>query len=152
MENNQRALNYLGLARRGDNLVYGEETVGGVCRAGHARLLIVARDAGDHTYRRAKSYVNGKKIPLRPVSYTKEELGAALGCGVCAIAALTDVALARAFVQALGEPEKDDELLQELDRRVQRVVKRRQEEKAHEKNIRRGVRKRRTNKEKESAE
>ena len=152
MENNQRALNYLGLARRGSNLVYGEETVGGVCRAGHARLVIVAKDAGEHTYRRARSYVNGKKIPLRPVFFTKEELGTALGCGVCAIAALTDVALAQAFVRALNEPEKDAELLQELDRRVQRVVKRRQEEKAHEKNVRRGVRKRQAKKEKESAE
>lgn len=152
MENKQRALNYLGLARRGSNLVYGEETVGGVCRAGHARLLIVARDASDHTVRRAKSYINGRKIPLRPVPFTKEELGGALGCGVCAIAALTDVALARAFVQALGEPERDAALLEELDRRVQRVVKRRQEEKAHEKNIRRGIKKRRTGQAKESAE
>ena len=152
MENKQRALNYLGLARRGSNLVYGEETVGGVCRAGHARLIIVAKDAGDHTYRRAKSYVNGKKIPLRCVSFTKGELGAALGCGVCAIAAVTDVALARAFVQALGEPEKDAELLQDLDRRVQRVVKRRQEEKAHEKSIRTGRKKTRSTKKHESAE
>lgn len=152
MENNQRALNYLGLARRGSNLVYGEETVGAACRAGHVRLLIVAKDAGEHTYRRAKSYVNGKKIPLRPVRFTKEELGAALGIGVCAIAAVTDVALARAFIQALGETEKDAELLQELDRRVQRVVKRRQEEKAHEKNVRRGGKKRPVHKEKESAE
>ena len=153
MENKQKALNYLGLARRGSNLVYGEETVGGVCRAGHARLVIVAKDAGDHTYRRARSYVNGKKIPLRSVSFTKEELGGALGCGVCAIAALTDVALARVFVQALGEPEKDAELMQDLDRRVQRVVKRRQEEKAHERNIRRGGKKRQTTKkETESAE
>lgn len=152
MENKQRALNYLGLARRGSNLVYGEETVGAACRAGHARLLIVAKDAGEHTYRRAKSYVNGKKIPLRPVGFTKEELGGALGLGACAIAAVTDVALARAFVLALGEPEKDAELLQELDRRVQRVVKRRQEEKAHEKNIRRGGKKRPAKQEKESAE
>ena len=138
MENNQRALNYLGLARRGSNLVYGEETVGAACRAGHARLLIVAKDAGEHTWRRAKSYVSGKKLPLRPVSFTKEELGSALGLSACAIAAVTDVALARAFVLALNEPEKDAELLAELDRRVQRVVKRRQEEKAHEKNIRTG--------------
>lgn len=141
MDNKQRACNYLGLARRGGNLVYGEETVSSTCRAGHARLILLAADAGEHTVRRARSMVQGKHIPLRPLSFTKEELGGALGLGSCAIAALTDVALAQAFVQALGEPERDEALLAELDRRVQRVKKRRQEEKAHERNVRQGRKK-----------
>ena len=55
MDNRQRALNYLGLARRGGNIVYGEETVGAACRASHARLLVLAQDAADNTFRRARS-------------------------------------------------------------------------------------------------
>ncbi len=141
MDNKQRACNYLGLARRGGNLVYGEETVSSTCRAGHARLILLACDAGEHTVRRAKSMVAGKNVPLRPLPFTKVELGSAIGLASCAIAALTDVALAQAFVQALGEPERDQALLEDLDRRVQRVKKRRQEEKAHERNVRLGRKK-----------
>lgn len=142
MENKQRALNYLGLARRGSNLVYGEETVGAACRAGHVRLLLLASDTAPGTFRRANSYMQGRNIPLRLLPFTKDELGAAIGCSSCAIAALTDVALALAFVQALGEPERDEALLAELTRRVERVQKRRQEEKAHQRNLRKGGKKR----------
>ena len=75
-------------------------------------------------------------IPGLP--YTKEELGHACGRAVCAMAAITDVALARAFVNALGQPEKYAELLADLDRRVERVQQRRREEKAHRNNIKHG--------------
>ena len=81
-------------------------------------------------------------IPMRLLPFTKDELGGAIGCSSCAIAALTDVALAQAFVQALGEPERDEALLAELTRRVERVQKRRQEEKAHQRNLRKGGKKR----------
>ena len=54
------------------------------------------------------------------------------------MAAITDVALARAFVNALGQPEKYAELLADLDRRVERVQQRRREEKAHRNNIKHG--------------
>ena len=66
------------------------------------------------------------------------ELGEALGVSSCAIAAIVDVRLAQAFVKTLGEPEKYASLLQELDVRVQRVEKRRAEEKAHRNNVRHG--------------
>ena len=70
--------------------------------------------------------------------YTRDELGDALGTTSCAIAAITDVQLALAFVKTLGEPEKYADLLQELDERVKRVEKRRAEEKAHRRNVRHG--------------
>lgn len=138
MNNKQRALNYLGLARRGNRIAIGEEPVGAACRAGHARLLLLAQDAADHTFRRARSFTQSGKPPLIRVPFTKDELGAALGCNACAMAALTDVAMAEAFVQALNEPEHYAQLLQDLNARVQRVRKRQQEEKAHQNNLRRG--------------
>lgn len=138
MEHKQRALNYLGLARKGGRIAVGEEPVGAACRAGHARLLLLARDAADHTFRRARAFTQSGKPPLIRVPFTKEELGAALGCRVCAMAAFTDVAMAQAFVQALEEPEHYAQLLQDLAARVERVRKRQQEEKAHQRNIRRG--------------
>ena len=122
----ERALGYLGLARRGNNIVIGEEPVGAACRASHARLLILASDAADHTCRRAKSFAAGGK----------DELGDALGCNACAMTAFLDAALALAFVKSLeGEY---TELIETLQRQVDRIVKRRKEEKAHQKNIRQG--------------
>ena len=49
----QKALRLLGLARRARLLQIGEEPVGIACRSGKAKLLLVAKDAGDHTFRRA---------------------------------------------------------------------------------------------------
>ena len=139
MENN-RALGYLGLARRGNNIVIGEEPVGAACRASHARLMILASDAADHTCRRARSFASSGKPPVLKVPFTKDELGNALGCNACAMAAFMDVALALAFVQALDEPRHAD-LIQTLQTQVERVKKRRAEEKAHRKNIRQGGKK-----------
>ena len=141
MDNRQRALNYLGLARRGGNIAIGEEPVGIACRGSHARLLILAQDAADNTFRRARSFAAGGKPPIIRVPYTKVELGDALGVNACAILALTDVQLALAFVKALDEPEHYAQLLETLQTQADRVVKRRKEEKAHQKNIRQGKKK-----------
>ena len=137
MEQN-KSLGLLSISRKGGNIVYGEEQVGAVTRSGRGRLVIVAKDAGGHTLRRGKSFVAGTAQPLLVVEFTKDELGTALGTTSCAIAAITDVRLAQAFVKTLGEPEKHGQLLQDLDVRVQRVEKRRTEEKAHRYNVRHG--------------
>lgn len=135
---NPRALNLLSLARKGGNISLGEENVGSMCRSGHARLILVASDASENAFHRAKSFTSSKKMAFIRVPYTKDELGAAMGRGVCAMAAITDVSLALAFVKALEQPEKYDSLLLDLDKRVVRVKQRRQEEKAHQKNVKNG--------------
>ena len=137
MEQN-RSLGLLSISRKGGNIVLGEEQVGAQARAGRARLVILASDAGGHTVRRAKSFVAGTAQPLLTVSFTRDELGDALGPTSCAIAAITDVRLAQAFVKTLGEPEKYAQLLSDLDVRVKRVEQRRAEEKAHRRNTRFG--------------
>lgn len=133
-----KALGLLGIARRGRIAQVGEEPVGIACRSGHARLLLIAKDAGDHTFRRARSFCRTGKPPYICAPYTKDELGTALGCNACALCALTDAPMALAFLQALGEPEKYKEILAELERQTERVKKRRQEEKAHRNNVKHG--------------
>ena len=54
-----RALNYMALARKAGRIELGEEPVGAAARAVKACLVMVASDAGDHTWRRAKSFVAG---------------------------------------------------------------------------------------------
>lgn len=136
-----KALNLLSLARKGGRIQLGEEAVGAACRAGHARLVILASDAGGNVTRRANSFVHNSPAPLLCLSFTRDEIGSAVGRSSCAIGAITDVALALAFVEALDQPEQNSQLLQELQARVQRVQQRKQEEKAHQKNKRYGKKK-----------
>lgn len=129
-----KALNYMALARKAGRIELGEEPVGAAARAQHARLVVVASDASDHTWRRALSFVAGTQQQCIRVSYTKDELGQAIGRSSLAIAAFTDAALALAFVKALEQAEKYQPVLDSLQKRTQRIMQRQAEEKAHKRN------------------
>ena len=135
------SLNYLALARKAGKIELGEEPVGAAARAMKAQLVVVASDASDHTWRRAKSFVAGTNQQCIRVSYTKDEIGFIIGRTSLAIAAFTDPALALAFVDSLENSEKFQEVRKVLDERVQRVRQRQKEEKAHQRNLHRGRKK-----------
>ena len=130
-ETQRKALLLLGLARKARKLEIGEEPCGIACRSGKAKLLL--------TFRRARSYCRAGKPPYLCVPFTKDELGDALGCNACALCAILDAPFAKAFLEDLPElAQQHEEILQELTRQTARVQKRRQEEKAHRKNVRFG--------------
>ena len=133
-----KALNYLSLARKAGRLELGEEPAGAAARAQHARLIVVASDASDHTWRRAKSFVAGTQQECIRVKFTKDELGQAIGRSALAMAAFTDPALALAFVKALEPQDMYKETLANLDKRTQRVQQRQAEARAHQRNKRLG--------------
>ena len=132
-----KALNYISLARKAGRIELGEEPVGAVTRAQKARLVVVASDATDHTWRRSKSFVAGTNQQCIRVAFTKDELGQAIGRTSLAVAAFTDPALAQAFVQALNDS-KYDEVLAQLQDKTRRIRQRQSEEKAHQRNKRMG--------------
>ena len=129
-----KSLNYIALARKAGRIELGEEPVGSAARAQKARLVVVAGDASDHTWRRAKSFVAGTGQQCIKVPFSKDMLGQAVGRTSLAIGAFTDPALALAFVKALPQPENYGDVLQSLEERTKRVQKRQAEEKAHRKN------------------
>lgn len=133
-----KALNYIALGRKAGRVELGEEPVGSAARAQHARLVVVAEDASDHTWRRAKSFVAGTGQQCVRVPYSKEQLGQVIGRSDLAILSFTDPAMALAFVEALGQPEKYREVLEDLQNRTQRVRRHQMEEKAHRRNVRTG--------------
>ena len=133
-----RALNYLALGRKASLVELGEEPVGVATRAGKGYLVMVAKDAGDHTWRRAKSFVAGTAQLAVRVPFTKEEAGQAVGRSSLAIAAFTDPAMALAFLKALPGQEQYSEEVQALQLRAQKARQRRQEAQNHEKNKRVG--------------
>ena len=134
-----KSLNYLALARKGGRAELGEEPVGAAARAGKAYLVIVASDASDHSWRRAKSYVSGTDQQCIRLKQTKDELGQAIGRTSLAMAALTDVSLALAFVKAMEAA--DPAVVAHLTEKSSRQIKRRKEAQAHKKNVRTGKKK-----------
>ena len=136
-----KALNYLSLARKGGMAELGEEPVGAIARTGKAYLILVASDASDHTWRRAKSFAAGTNQQCVRGKFTKDEMGFAIGRTSLAIAAVTDASLALAMVQAMGEPEKHKEVIAVLTDKVNHLKKRKAEAKAHQKNVRMGKKK-----------
>jgi ribosomal protein L7Ae-like RNA K-turn-binding protein len=133
-----KSLNYLALARKAGRVELGEEPVGAAARAENACLVIVAQDAGDHTWRRAKSFVSGTEQLAIRVPYTKDDLGASIGRTALAMAAFTDPALALAFAEALPEEAACPDVVENLQKRVEHIRKRQQEAKAHRKNVKKG--------------
>ena len=133
-----KALNYLSLARKGGLAELGEEPVGDLSRTGRAYVIAVASDASDHTWRRAKAYAAGTEQQCLRLPFTKEEMGEAVGRESLAIAAISDAPLALALVQSLPEPDKYQAAIQVLTAKSQKLKKRRQEAKAHLRNVRRG--------------
>ena len=136
-----KALNYLALARKAGFAELGEEPVGVAAREGHARLVIVASDASDHTWRRAKSFVAGTRQQVLRLPCTKDEMGFAIGRTSLAIAAITDAQLALALVTSLGQPERYAGALEVLTQKAQKAKKRQAEAKAHQRNVRKGKKK-----------
>ena len=136
MEN--RALNYLSLARKAGRAGLGEEPVGAAARAGKAYLILVAQDASDHTWRRARSFAAGTEQQVLRLRQSKDELGQSIGRESLAIAAITDAALALAMVKALEPSEAAAQVKSVLETKAARIAKRAQEAKAHQRNVRKG--------------
>ena len=133
-----KALQYLSIARKGGMAELGEEPVGAVAREGKAHVILVAGDASDHTWRRAKSFAAGTDQQCVRLKATKEEMGVAVGRTSLAIAAGTDVRLALALVTALDEPETNKQTLEVLTAKAEKARKRQAEAKAHARNVRKG--------------
>ena len=135
---NRNILSLLGLALRGGNLVVGEEPVEAVARARDARVLLVAADAAENTVRRVRHFAEAGQCLWVKLPFTKEELGFVVGRTSLAIAAFTDAALALAFVKALPNAEKFAEVITKLDEKSRKLRQRKDEAKAHERNVRKG--------------
>ena len=133
-----KALSLLALARKGGIAELGEEPVGGAARGGKAYVILVAKDASDHTWRRAKSFAAGTEQQCVRLPWTKAQLGAAIGRDTLAIAAITDVQMALALVAALPQEESNKPALEVLTAKAAKARQRQQEAKAHRRNLRRG--------------
>lgn len=133
-----KALNYLSLARKAGLAELGEEPVGDAARAGKACVVMVASDASEHTWRRAKSFVAYTDQQCVRVPYDKDQMGLAVGRTSLAIAAVVDAPLALAMLKSLPEPERFQTAIDVVAEKAAKEKKRQSEAKAHIRNVRKG--------------
>ena len=95
-------LSMAGLALRAGRLEVGDEAASDACREKRCRLLLTACGASENALRRAERCAQEGQCLLLPLPCSKEELGAALGRGSCAMAAVTDLGLAQAIAKRLA--------------------------------------------------
>ena len=136
-----KTLNYLALARKAGLAELGEEPVGAITRALKGHLVLVASDASDHTWRRAKSFVAGTDQQCIRLPHNKAEVGFVVGRQELAIAAITDAGMALSIAESLGQPEKHREVIEVLTVKKQKALQRQKEAKAHARNVRKGKKK-----------
>lgn len=138
----EKTLNLLGLMRKANAIAVGETNTGGAVRAGKAKLLLLAADVSDNARSRARGFTHGRDIVTVTLPFTKDEIAAHVGVSGCAMAAITDIGFANAFMKSLAAavPEGYDESTAEIQRRFERADRRKKEAAAHEKNKRIGKR------------
>lgn len=138
----EKTLNLLGLMRKANAIVVGETNTGGAVRAGKAKLLLLAADASDNARSRARGFTHGRDIVTVTLPFTKDEIAAHVGVSGCAMAAITDIGFANAFMKSLAAavPDGYDESAAEIQRRFEKADRRKKEAAAHEKNKRIGKR------------
>lgn len=138
-----KILNLLGLAKKAGKLEVGEEPTGATARAKDARLLLIASDAADNSFRRLKHFADAGACLYARLPCTKDELGRAVGRTSCAMVAVTDIGFAEAVAEKLAEEDaaRYTELAERLSVKAQRAMQRRKEQEQHEKNLRMGKRK-----------
>lgn len=138
----EKTLNLLGLMRKANAIAVGETNTGGAVRAGKAKLLLLAADASDNARSRARGFTHGRDIVTITLPFTKDEIAAHVGVSGCAMAAITDIGFANAFMKSLAAavPDGYDESAAEIQRRFEKADRRKKEATAHEKNKRIGKR------------
>lgn len=138
----EKTLNLLGLMRKANAIAVGETNTGGAVRAGKAKLLLLAADASDNARSRARGFTHGRDVVTVTLPFTKDEIAAHVGVSGCAMAAITDIGFANAFMKSLAAavPEGYDESTAEIQRRFEKAGRRKKEAAAHEKNKRIGKR------------
>ena len=99
----------LGFARRAGKLTYGTDAVRKDVALGKAYSVILSADASERTIKVIRNTCTEAEIPGLQVLLSKQELGACIGRGDTAVAAVIDRSFSKRVVQ-LGSavPKEDD--------------------------------------------
>ncbi len=138
-----KILSLIGLAKKAGRVEAGEEPVGAAARARNARLILLAADAADNTVRRAGHFADAGACLLARIPADKDALGRAVGRTSCAMLAVTDIGFAEAIAKKLAalDAERYAALAEKLSVKAARAAARKDEQRRHDENVRRGRKK-----------
>ena len=133
-------LHLIGLAKRAGQLEVGDEPVGSTCRAKACRLILVAQDAAENTFRRVCHFADVGACLWLTLPCRKDELGPAVGRTFCAMVAVTDIGFASAIAEKLAQLDGKTygAAAEKLSAKAEKAAQRRREQQAHAGKIRRG--------------
>ena len=128
-----KALRYMGLARKAGLLALGEDRCTEAVSEGRAKLLLLASDASPGAVKRAGASLRGHRAPMEALPWKKEELGVALGRPGCVMVCFTDLPLASRFASAMAEDLPQWQATAELlSRREDKIRRRKAAPRKHE--------------------
>ena len=109
-----------GLARRSGGIEIGEDRIKTALGEHKIKAVFIASDAADNARRKAEQTALFAKAPSFILPFTKAELGAAVGRGDVAAAAITDIEFAYGIASkvAADEPEKYSAALASLENKA----------------------------------
>lgn len=101
MENNNKALNLIGLATKAGKTASGEFSTEKAVKSGHAFLVIVSEEASDNTKKMFSNMCTYYEVPICFFG-KKEELGHSMGKVQRASLAILDEGFAKAIVKQMN--------------------------------------------------
>ena len=96
-------LNWIGLAKRAGKLAPGHNQVQIALTNHDARLVIIAKDAGESVYRKYHLWAQNLDVPLLQAG-SMSDLGRAMGMGPHAVLAILDQSIADRLAAQFGVP------------------------------------------------
>jgi len=96
-----QVLRLLGLAARAGSVVPGTDQVRIAARRGELRFVLLAEDASENSRQKLVPLLTAKKIPYQ-TTYSRVELGEAVGRSPLSALGLTDASLARRARELIG--------------------------------------------------
>ncbi|MBR6792759.1 MAG: ribosomal L7Ae/L30e/S12e/Gadd45 family protein [Clostridia bacterium] len=94
-----KILSTLGLARRAGRLNYGFDMV--MAGLSKTYLVLLAEDAAPRTCRNIEAAAAERKIPVRKLPVTKDQLGVSIGTKPVGIIGVADRGFARSLAQSI---------------------------------------------------
>lgn len=98
-----KILGVLGLANKAGAVAVGTNNVLAAIKNGKAKLVILTSDASDNTIKVITDKANYRNIKMLSLTFTKDELAAALGKNSTSAVAITDENFIKALQKQLAE-------------------------------------------------
>lgn len=107
MENKIQGL--LGFARRAGKLTFGSDAVLKDVMTGKALAALLSSDASARTVRTVRRACEETKTPCLQTGLDKQRLGACIGRGDTAVAAVTDASFAKRMIELCQAVQQEDD-------------------------------------------